>query len=129
MQDTPIDKLQTTLLDRLKAGSDLRQLTAAAALANARTFGGEDYVGFHTMMALAPAYHMAEQLPDSQKPLPILKVLYRNTNRIQEFGGPGKEVLHPVQADTLPEDKSAGEVIRDAVRRQYMPGADRTFAA
>ena len=32
---------------------------AAAALANARTFGGEDYVGFHTMMALAPAFHMA----------------------------------------------------------------------
>ncbi len=35
----------------------------AAALANARSFGGEDYIGFHTLMALKPAYGMAQQLP------------------------------------------------------------------
>ena len=33
---------------------------AAAALANARAFGGEDYVGFHTMMALSPSYAMSK---------------------------------------------------------------------
>ena len=34
------------LADKLKSGADLRQLVAAAALANARTFGGEDCVGY-----------------------------------------------------------------------------------
>jgi hypothetical protein len=129
MQETPIAKLQSTLVERLANGCDLRQLTAAAALANARTFGGEDYVGFHTMMALAPAYHMADQMPEGRKALPILKVLYRNTNRIQEYGGVNKEVLHPVQAGTLPDGKSPGEALVDAVHRQDMQGADRTFAA
>src|SRR6516165_8719204 len=57
MQETPVNRLLPTLADMLHSGTDLRQLTAAAALANARTFGGEDYVGFHTMMALAPALH------------------------------------------------------------------------
>src|SRR5689334_10140607 len=63
MQETPADKLLPTLIDRLHSGDDLRQLVRAAALANARTFGGEDYVGFHTMMALAPALHMSRELP------------------------------------------------------------------
>jgi hypothetical protein len=87
MQETPPAKLTALLVERLKSGTDLRTLTAAGALANARTFGGEDYVGFHTFMALAPAYRMAKELPLNQQPLPVLKVLYRNANRIQEFGG------------------------------------------
>ena len=58
MQETPVDHLLPTLANLLHSGTDLRQLTSAAALANARTFGGEDYVGFHTMMALAPALHI-----------------------------------------------------------------------
>ena len=59
MQETSVSKLVPLLVEKLNAGTDLKQLVAAAALANARTFGGEDYVGFHTLMALAPAYHMA----------------------------------------------------------------------
>src|SRR5262249_31509702 len=51
MQETPATKLLPALTEKLRSGTDLRRLTAAAALANARTFGGEDYVGFHTMMA------------------------------------------------------------------------------
>src|SRR6185503_7627714 len=98
MQETPAERLLPVLVERLRAGTDLRRLVAGAALANARTFGGEDYIGFHTMMALAPALHMARELPESLQPLPIFKVLYRNTNRIQEFGGRSKEVLHPVHA-------------------------------
>src|SRR2546430_4201854 len=62
MQETPADKLMSGLAAKLKSGTDLRRLTAAGALANARTFGGEDYVGFHTMMALAPSLHMAREL-------------------------------------------------------------------
>src|SRR6187401_2838978 len=52
MQETSADRLQPVLVERLRAGTDLRTLVTAAALANARTFGGEDYIGFHTMMAL-----------------------------------------------------------------------------
>ncbi len=128
MQETPIDKLQSTLVARLKEGADLKQLVAAAALANARTFGGEDYIGFHTMMALAPAFHMAQQLPENRRPLPILKVLYRNTNRIQEYGGPPKEVLHPVSPNPLSEGKALGEVISDAIHRKDTQSAERAFA-
>ena len=64
MQETPTDRLLPCWWQRLQTGTELRELVAAAALANARTFGGEDYVGFHTMMALAPAYHMAAELPE-----------------------------------------------------------------
>ncbi len=77
MQETSVRKLMPVLVDKLNTGTDLKQLVAAAALANARTFGGEDYVGFHTLMALAPAYHMAGELPDDRRALPVLKVLYR----------------------------------------------------
>src|SRR5438067_592675 len=49
MQETPVDKLLPTLTEKLNSGTELRTLVAAAALANARTFGGEDYVGFHTL--------------------------------------------------------------------------------
>src|SRR6185437_7260599 len=45
MQETPPDKLAPQLAEKLKSGTDLRRLVTAAALANARTFGGEDYVG------------------------------------------------------------------------------------
>src|SRR5438445_12276336 len=54
MQETPADKLLPALAGKIKAGTDLKRLITAGALANARTFGGEDYVGFHTMVALAP---------------------------------------------------------------------------
>src|SRR4051794_31480319 len=47
MQETPADKLLPRLAEQLAAGTELRRLVAAAAAANARTFGGEDYVGFH----------------------------------------------------------------------------------
>src|SRR5262249_13187308 len=101
MQETPVNRFLPELATRLKSGMDLRRLTAAAALANARSFGGEDYVGFHTMMALAPALHMAQELPTELQPLPVFKVLYRNTNRIQEHGGRKEEVLHAVSPAVL----------------------------
>ncbi len=129
MQETPANRLLPLLTQRLQKGTDLRRLTAAAALANARALGGEDYVGFHTMMALAPAYHMAGELPEARRPLPILKVLYRNTAQIQERGGAKAEVLRPVRPAPPPENRPGGEVLREAVRRRDMDGAERTFAA
>jgi len=128
MQEIPVDRLLPLLLDQLHSGKDLRELTAAAALANARTFGGEDYVGFHTMMALAPALHMARELPVELQPLPVLKVLYRNTNRIQEHGGRTGEVLHAVKPVVREGVRVDGERLREAVRHADVAEAELRFA-
>ncbi|HZN38076.1 MAG TPA: hypothetical protein VFD82_04690 [Planctomycetota bacterium] len=127
--DTPADQLMRTLVQKLRTGTSLRELATAGALANARTFGGHDYVGFHTMMALGPAYRMALATPEDRRPLPLLKVLYRNTHRIQEYGGRSKEVLRTVAPAALPEGRSGAEVLRDAVRAADMAAADGAFAA
>jgi hypothetical protein len=129
MQETPAARLLPVLVEQLNSGTDLKRLVAAAALANARTFGGEDYVGFHTMMALSPAFHMAQELPPALQPLPVFKVLYRNTNRIQERGGRKVEILHAVQAATLAEGAAGGELLREAVRHKDAQEAEQTFAA
>jgi hypothetical protein len=126
MQETPADRLMPAAIEKLRSGTSLRDLLAAAALANARTFGGEDYVGFHTVMALAPAYHMAMELQGDRQALPVLKVLYRNSNRIQEFGGPSKEVLRPIAAGDGP---LTGEALRAAVRAKDLDTADSRFVA
>ncbi len=126
MQQTPADRIVPAIVARLKAGSDLKTLTAAAALANARTFGGEDYVGYHSFMALAPAYAMARELPKELAPLPVLKVIRRNTNRIQEKGGRKSEVLHPIEpAETL---EKTGHPLRDATRAADASLAERILA-
>ena len=129
MQETPADRVLPLLVDRLRSGTELRTLVAAGALANARTFGGEDYVGFHTMMAMVPAYKMALESSAEARALPVLKVLYRNTARIQETGGRKNEVLHPVAPGMVAEGKIGGELLRDAVRAKDVALAERTFAA
>jgi hypothetical protein len=129
MQETPADRIVRVVVERLRSGEELRRLVAAAALANTRTFGGEDYVGFHTLMAMAPAYHMAEEQTGDRRALPVIKVLRRNTNRIQEFGGRAKEVLHPVSAGSLSEGLCAGEALREAVRSKDVCAAESLFAA
>jgi hypothetical protein len=126
MQDTPADKLLPILVDKLKAGTDLKTLVAAAALANARTLGGEDYDGFHDFMALMPSYQMARELPEPRRSLPVLKVLYRNTSNIQ---GRATEVLHPVAPAPLPKDRPGGEVLREATRAHDRDRAERILAA
>ena len=129
MQETPVQRLLPALVTQLKSGTDLRTLVAAAALANARTFGGEDYVGFHTMMALAPAYHMSTEMPADQQALPVFKVLYRNTNRIQERGT-HDEVLRAIEpAQLASEHSKGGEALREAVRGRDLAAAERIFAA
>jgi hypothetical protein len=126
MQDTPADKLLPILVDKLKGSKDLKTLVAAAALANARTLGGEDYDGFHNFMALMPSYQMARELPEPRRSLPVLKVLYRNTSNIQ---GRATEVLHPVAPAPLPKDRPGGEVLREATRAHDRDRAERILAA
>jgi hypothetical protein len=96
MQSTEADKLLPLLVAKIQGGESLRALVAAGALANARAFGGEDYIGFHTLMALAPAYAMSQRLPRDRAPLPVLKVLYRNAKRLQEKGAADHDTLHAV---------------------------------
>ncbi|MSR66072.1 MAG: hypothetical protein EXS24_01705 [Pedosphaera sp.] len=129
MQETPVAKLLPLLSEKLKAGTELRQLTAAAALANARTFGGEDYIGFHTMMALSPALHMSAELTGAQRALPIFKVLYRNTSRIQEKGGRKQEVLQIVKPAPQTDRKVDAAQLRAAVHKKDIVEAEKAFAA
>jgi len=127
MQETAPDQLQAGLAAKLREGIELKRLVAAGALANARTFGGEDYIGFHTFMALSPALNMAGLLPDKESALPVFKVLYRNSNQIAKHGGIASEVLHPVlpaeNASLDPSDLVA------AVRAKNSDAAERLFAA
>jgi hypothetical protein len=128
MEQTPADRLLPAVMERIKAGTDLRQLVAASALANARAFGGQDYDGYHALMALAPSYHMSRELPDAERALPVLKVIYRNTNHIQQSGGLDHETLHPIVAGPISEGASKGEALRDLSRRRDVEGAERAFA-
>src|SRR5947199_8362337 len=102
MEETPADRLLPMLVGRLKSGTDLRQLVAAGALANARTFGGQNYIGYHALMALPPAFEMARELPPERRALPVLKVLYRNSDNIQKAGN-GKETLRALRLEGEPE--------------------------
>ncbi|MBX7208831.1 MAG: hypothetical protein K1X78_10995 [Verrucomicrobiaceae bacterium] len=126
MQETEVAKLQPALLARLKSGVPLKKLLAAGALANARTFGGEDYVGFHTLMALTPAMRMSDAMPSGEQALPVFKVLYRNSNRIQEHGGRTGEVLHAVGATPGGATDAA---LHAAVKRKDEAAAEGIFAA
>lgn len=127
MQQTPVEDLQPALMDRIKGGTRLKTLVAAGALANARSFGGQDYIGFHTMMALMPAWRIAEELPRRERPLPILKVLYRNTARIQ--AAPPGERMSTVEPATISQKEGGGQRLLEQMYRADMEGAERTFAA
>jgi hypothetical protein len=128
IQQTPGDKLLPLLVEKLRGGLDLKTLTAAAALANARAFGGNDYTGYHTFMALAPAYQMAQQLPDERRALPVLKVVYRNAQRIQETGHARADTLQRVTPSPA-EDPAATQKLLGAIHNASYPDAEAVFAA
>ncbi len=129
MQQTSPDQLQIKLVEKLRRRDvDLRQLIAAAALANAETFGGQDYVGYHAEMALVPALEMARELPAERRALPVLKVLYRNTQQIQKVGGARKKTLKPVQGGGG-SIHAMGVRLRDASRPGNMNEAEHLFAS
>jgi hypothetical protein len=129
MQSTPPNKLQPLLVDHLASGrASLKDLIAAGALANAETFGGEDYVGFHTAMAMLPALSMSELLPSERQALPILKVLYRNTQQIQDLGGESKKTLRQMHAAEEATIENAPIAIRDACRATDVDLAEKLFA-
>jgi hypothetical protein len=116
MQETPPDDLLPIVVDKLRVGVALKDLVAAGSLANVRAFAGQDYTGYHTFMALTPALKMAGQLSPMHQPLPVLKVLYRNSSRIQSQGAGDHDALHPVEAWTIGSSSLTGANLRDAVR-------------
>lgn len=130
MQESPVATFQAELVKKISDGLPLSTLIAAGALANARSFGGEDYIGFHTFMALMPALRMASMMPVNQQPLPILKVLLRNLQRIQENGGPDREVLHGITGTptdaSIPADPVA---LQRAIRQGDTISAERSLAS
>ena len=130
LQETPAEELQPRLAEKLKRGEvDLGQLIKAASLANARTFGGEDYIGMHTLMALKPAWLMSQQLPADRQALSVLKVLYRNTSQIQALGGSSKERLRPVPPARIPSNQNTAKMLRGAVHGERAEEAEQILAA
>ena len=127
MQQTPLEKLQPALMREIQRGTELKTLVAAGALANARHFAGQDYIGFHTMMALMPAWRISEELPKQEQPLPVLKVLYRNTARIQEAGG--DERMQCVKPTKLAGTNAGGPGLLKEMCASDMQAAEQTFAA
>ena len=130
LAQTPLAELQPRLVKELDGGATLSMLVASAALANARAFGGEDYEGYHAFMALMPAYEMSQALSGRAAALPVLKVLYRNTARIQAKGADREPMLTsrprrgatPADAEGLVqrvrrEDKAGAEAALDAALR------------
>lgn len=131
MRNTAPEKLQPLLAGKIIQGAtDLRSLVAAGALANAVTFGGCDYVGFHTAMAMLPSLAMSQQLPRDRQPLPVLKVLYRNSQQIQSVGGASTkafDVERAPLASSIAEDTAVG--IRDACREPDIIGGEQLLAS
>ena len=130
MQEQQPDRLQQTLVSQLGSGkTNLKDLVAAAALANAETFGGQDYVGYHTEMALVPSLDMSRELPDARKALPVLKVIYRNAQQIQQVGGSKHKTLHHHHHDHDEPVEDIGIRIREATRNRKMNQAEDLFAS
>jgi hypothetical protein len=79
-------------------------------------------------MALVPALRMSHLLPKEKQALPVLKVLYRNADRIQQVGGASKKTLHPVKGIAVGTHAPGGEILREATRAAAMQKAEGLFA-
>lgn len=130
MRELPAEKLQPLLAEKiLKGEANLQQLVGAGTLANAVTFGGCDYVGFHTAMAMLPALEMSRQLPGRRQPLPVLKVLFRNSQQIQSVGGASTTELAALDAaEHAADDGDLGIQIREACRNRNVALGEHLLA-
>jgi hypothetical protein len=129
IQQTPTKDLLAALVRQLNDGTPLRELIAAGALANARAFGGQDYNGYHSFMALCPSYAMAMALPEKERPLPILKVLYRTSTHIHGAHCAQEDHLAKIDPIKLDDKASPAEQMREATRARKLAQAEQIFAA
>jgi hypothetical protein len=125
MADTPIEQFLPRVVGACREGATAKQLVAAAALANARALGGHDYIGYHALMALAPAFAMAGNEPRGRQLLPIMKVLYRNTKQIQDQKE-DDDAMHPVEASAA--HTGSADELRALVRQADLPAAEAMLA-
>lgn len=128
MQESSPDELLPKLVDRLGNGTSLKTLVSAGALANVRAFAGQDYIGYHTFMAMLPAFQMSARLPEARQALPVLKVLHRNSRQIQSQQRNREDGLPVVDAPDIKE-RPDGEQLRAAVRAVDWQAAESNFAA
>src|SRR5262249_16223546 len=129
IQQTPTKDLLPTLHTELKKGVPLKQLIAAGALANARAFGGQDYNGYHSFMALCPSFAMAMALPEKERPLPILKVLYPTSPHIHGARCPNEDPLSKGEPIKLDDKAPPAEQLREATRARKIDQAEQIFAS
>lgn len=129
IQQTPTQDLLPALARQLKNGTPLQELIAAGALANARAFGGQDYNGYHSFMALCPSYAMAMALPEPERPLPILKVLYRTSTHIHGAHCAKEDRLAAIEPARLDPKASPAEQMREAARARKLEQAEQIFAS
>jgi hypothetical protein len=129
IQQTPTRDLLPALGKQLKNGTSLKELIAAGALANARAFGGQDYNGYHSFMALCPSYAMAMALPEQERPLPILKVLYRTSTHIHGARCTNNDHLVKVEPIKLDDRTPPAEQMRDAARARKLAQAEQIFTS
>ena len=129
MQETPADKLLPILVEKLKDGTDLRELVAAAALANARTFGGQDYVGYHTFMALAPPTRWPASCPRPSGRCRCSRCSTATPTASRRWAAGRTRCCTRSSRPRRPTARPGGEALREATRKQDMDGAERTFAA
>lgn len=129
LQETPVPKLMPALVEQLQKGVTLRDLVAAGAVTNARAFGGHDYDGYHTFMAMAPSFAMAQLLPEKERALPILKVLHRNARTMNSGPNRPADRLGPVEPAEVKGDQPLARQIVEAARAKRVPEADRLFMA
>jgi hypothetical protein len=129
IQQTSTKDLLPALHTELKNGVSLKELIAAGALANARAFGGQDYNGYHSFMALCPSYAMAVALPEKERPLPVLKVLYRTSTHIHGARCANEDHLAKVEPVKLDDRASPAEQLREATRARRLDQAEQIFAA
>jgi hypothetical protein len=122
LQATPADQVLPLAVGELSRGTSLADLIAAAALANARGFGGSNYNGYHAFMALMPSYEMAAQMPEPYTALPVLKVLHRNARFLQETGSATADALAPLAG-------TSEASLVDSVRARDLPAAELGLAA
>lgn len=114
------------VVEGLRKGETREDWAAASALANAVTFGGEDYDGYHVAMALIPSLRMSSRLGGTDAKLALLKVMHRNARRMQKVGAPGKRALRGVPKAAAGSEDTAMRLVA-AVRAVDLEAAEAEF--
>jgi hypothetical protein len=131
LQATPADKLLPIVVQKLRAGTSLADVVGAGALANARAYGGTNYNGYHTLMAMMPSFEMASQMPAPYGALPVLKVLHRNSRFLQETGRDKEDALEPLPGPSPDPNGGAAKPadLVESIRARELDKSEQSLAA